>query len=57
LLQPLWACQKHKKRNFCACQKHEITTTSLSLPTLAKKKALAQVENTIDVTLAFENKA
>ncbi len=28
-----------------------------SLPTLAKKKALAQVESTIDVTLAFENKA
>jgi hypothetical protein len=46
---------KTQKENFCACQKHETTTTSL--PTLAKKKALAQVENTIHVTLAFENKA
>jgi hypothetical protein len=36
---------KTRKENFCAYQKHETTTTSL--PKLAKKKALAQVENTI----------
>jgi hypothetical protein len=47
---------KTQKDNSCACQKHETTTTSFS-KTLAKKKALTQVENTIDVTLAFENKA
>jgi hypothetical protein len=48
---------KNTKENSCACQKHDETTTTSLSKTLAKKKALAQVENTIDVTLAFENKA